>query len=204
MASDIGLVSDFDFHPDEPYVREFRFSPGDVLRMDDAAFACEAESNGVVLRHYAFADEWFKVNVTFDRAGALVETPALTEFRSPVPPFAFNCDIATPMLRRGSAVHAVDLFLDVLVRADGQTHEVIDEDEFDAAVRSGLVSAGEADSARRGLDRLLGLIERNELLAFLERICPVGPSTAGSALPMRRTPIIDVPLIRPGHRPTWF
>jgi len=54
-----GLVSDFDFHPDEADVREFRFRQTDVLRFDDAAFVCATGSDGVVLRHYAFADEWF-------------------------------------------------------------------------------------------------------------------------------------------------
>jgi hypothetical protein len=39
-----------------------------------------------------------------------------------VPPFTFNCDIATPMVRRGDAVFAGDLWLNVLVRADGVTY----------------------------------------------------------------------------------
>lgn len=39
-------------------------------------------------------------------------------------PFTFNCDIATPLVRQGDAVLAVELFLDVLVRRDGITHEV--------------------------------------------------------------------------------
>ena len=40
--------------------------------------------------------------------------------------FAFNCDIATPMRRGDAAVFAVDLFADVLVRADSITYQVCD------------------------------------------------------------------------------
>ena len=42
--------------------------------MDDVAFISESRIGDVVLRHYAFVGEWFKVNVTFDPAGiALME-----------------------------------------------------------------------------------------------------------------------------------
>lgn len=199
--SPVDQVSDFDFHPDEPYVREFRLPPHNVLRLDGSAFVCESESEGVVLRHYAFADEWFKVNLTLDRAGAPVETPALEGIR---PPFAFNCDVATPMLSTPSAVYAVDLFLDVLVRADGFAHEVVDLDEFEAATAAGLLSSAEAAGARSGVERLGGIIARGALLALLDDAWPVGPSAAGPALPMRRVPVVSIPLVQRGHRPTWF
>jgi hypothetical protein len=171
------LVSDFDFHPDEPYVRQFRVPRRDALRWDASVFVCEAAHDDVVLRHYAFADEWFKVNVTFDRHGELVETPADHDVAQP---FAFNCDIATPMLSEPFAVYGVDLFLDVLVRVDGSTYDIVDEDEFAHAVDSGLLSAGEVAGARRGLERLVQLITRDELVGFLESACPFGPSTARS------------------------
>lgn len=76
-----------------------------------------------------------------------------------MPPFAFNCDIATPMLRRGDAVLAVDLFLDVLVRSDGVTHEAHDQPQFDDAIRRGWVSEREAAGARGGLAELTDLIK---------------------------------------------
>lgn len=195
----IDLVSDFDFHPDEPYVREFRLPRRDVLRMDGSTFVCESEMDGVVLRHYAFADEWFKVNVTCDRTGALVETPAMHG----ISPFALNCDIATPMLWARAAVHAVDLFIDVLVGADGLAHEVVDLDEFEAAIAAGLLSPAEAAGARSGLDRLVGIIARGELLDVLDDAWPLGPSTAGPSMPMRRVAVADVPLVQPRRRPTW-
>jgi predicted RNA-binding protein associated with RNAse of E/G family len=195
-----GLVSDFDFHPDELYVRQFRVRPGDVLRRDAAAFVSEVESDGVVLRHYAFAGEWFKVNVTFDRAGSLVDTPAEEGVRRP---FAFNCDIATPMLTQPDGVYAVDLFLDVLVGADARTFDVVDADEFEEAIAAELLSPHEVEGARRGLRRLIGLIERGEFVDFLEAACPFGASTAGPALPILRVPIADGPFLGPGVRPTW-
>jgi hypothetical protein len=96
MESAQDLFSDFDFHPDEQYVRQFRVPAAGVLRLDENVFVSEAESDGIVLRHYAFADEWFKVNVTIDRAGEVVE-PELSP-PAIVKSVAYNCDIATPML----------------------------------------------------------------------------------------------------------
>jgi hypothetical protein len=138
MESQPGLVS----------VRQFRVPPGGVLRLDEEAFVSEAESDGIVLRHYAFRDEWFKINVTVDRAGTVVEPEISTP--TIVKSFAYNCDIATPMQLGSEAVYATDLFLDVLVRKDGVSHEVVDLDEFDQAVANGLVSEKEAGHARSG------------------------------------------------------
>jgi predicted RNA-binding protein associated with RNAse of E/G family len=118
------------------------------LRLDEEAFVSEAESDGIVLRHYAFRDEWFKINVTVDRAGTVVEPEISTP--TIVKSFAYNCDIATPMQLGSEAVYATDLFLDVLVRKDGVSHEVVDLDEFDQAVANGLVSEKEAGHARSG------------------------------------------------------
>lgn len=104
------VLRDHDFHPDEPTVRVFRTPPAGVLRFDDEVLVFAVRYGDRVLRHYAFADRWFKVNVTSDLDGRLVETGDLQ--------FAFNCDVATPMERDGDAVYAVDLFTDVLVRTD--------------------------------------------------------------------------------------
>lgn len=88
------------------------------------------------MRHHAWRDHWFKINCTTDLCGGFVETTAPDD----VPPFTFNCDIATPMVRRGDRVFAVDLWLDVLVRGDGVTHGVHDHDDFDGALRRGWLS----------------------------------------------------------------
>jgi hypothetical protein len=193
------LVRDFDYHPYEPHVRQFRVPRGDVLRLDAQAYVCDALFDDVVLRHYAFRDEWFKINVTLDRSGKVVETR-----RGPGhPPFSFNCDVATPMATSAHAVYAVDLYADVLVEVDGVRHRVQDVAELQEAAAGGLVSAYELHSARRGLDRLLSLIENGELVSFLNDVCPFGASGAGPALPMARVPLAEVPELQPRHRPTW-
>lgn len=197
MTSD--LVSDFDYHPYEPHVRQFRVPRGNVLRFDAEAYVCDALFDEVVLRHFAFRDEWFKINVTLDRAGRLVETPAGPDH----PAFAFNCDVATPMVTRGNAVLAADLYADVLVEADGVSHRVQDVPDLEQAAAGGLLSQHELHNAYRGLDRLLGLVTNGELVSFLDAICPFGPSGAGPALPMLRVPLADVPELQPRHRPTW-
>src|SRR5207244_2718094 len=51
--------------------------------------------------------------------------------------FSFNCDIATPMVCQENSVFAVDMWIDVLVRADGLTCCVGDEDEFADAIARG-------------------------------------------------------------------
>lgn len=113
---------------------------GGVAR--SAVAGCDHE---VVLRHYSFADRWFKVNVTTDHRGALIETGDAAN-RS-----AFNCDIATPMERDGDETFAVDLFVDVLVGGDLGSVRVGDEDELEKAFDLGLVSAAEyAGRTRRG------------------------------------------------------
>jgi hypothetical protein len=91
-----------------------------VLRFDDEVFVAQVRYGDVVVRHYAWRDHWFKINCTTDLRSRLIETTAPDD----VPPLAFNCDIATPMVRDGDAVFAVDLWLDVLVRGDGVTHGV--------------------------------------------------------------------------------
>ena len=52
----------------------------------------DTHGTDVVLWHHAFADEWFKLNATFNLAGELIHTGDEG--------FAVNCDVATPMVRR--------------------------------------------------------------------------------------------------------
>jgi hypothetical protein len=150
-----------------------------VLRLDDDAFVAEVRYDEIVVRHYAFADRWFKINCTTDLERRLVETKAPED----VPPFAFNCDIATPMLRRGRSVFAVDLWLDVLVRLDGVTFGVYDWDEFAAALQHGWLSEREATAARAGLRDLVELIER-----VISSRCSLTCSRSRSVPRLRRFP----------------
>ncbi len=117
----------------------------------------EAVYDRVVLRHYAFADHWFKVNVTTDLSGRLTETGDDNHR------FAFNCDIATPMEREEGSTFGVDLFTDVLVREDATSYAIVDEDEFGEMLGRGVVSPAEGRGARSGLRELLELIDFSEL-----------------------------------------
>jgi len=193
------VIHDFDFHPGEPHVRIFSTPRSGVLRWDECAVVVEGLYGDVVLRHYAFRKEWFKVNVTTDRVGRIVETPTTSN----APAFAFNCDVATPMIQDGDTVLAVDLFADVLVRADGTTFETVDQADFDAALSNGLISASEHRHGTEGLARLMELIQGNVLIPFLTEVCPFGPSSAWPAPPMTLVPLAGVPLLQPGLRSTW-
>ena len=194
-----GAVRDFDFHPDEDDVRVFVTEPGGVLRLGDDVYVSAGCYGDVILWHYAFARHWFKVNLTTDLDGRIVDTGG----DEPGSRFAFNCDIATPMRRRDTAVYAVDLFADVLVHADGVTYRVCDLEEFQQAHGRGFILPGEARGAQRGLAELTGIIERGELAAFLRQACPVGPLNPPTASPADRTPLTHVPLLSEENRATW-
>ena len=185
------ILRDFDFHPDEDEVRVFVTGPGGILRFSDDVCVYAARYDDVVLWHYAFARHWFKVNLTTDLTGRIVETGG----PEPGLRFAFNCDIATPMRRHGRTVYAVDLFADLLVRADGVRYRVGDLDEFGQARRDGLILPGEALGAERGLAELTAVIERGELLAFLAQAVPIGPLRPPAAMPVDRVPVARVPLL---------
>jgi hypothetical protein len=192
------MIRDYDFHPPDD-LRLFPMPAPGVLRLDDRAFVAVVRYGDVVVWHYAFGDHWFKVNATTDLEGRPVETTA----PEAVPPFTFNCDISTPLLRRADAVLAVDLWLDVLVRRDGRTYGVYDQQEFGDAVRRGWLSEREATGARAGLAELVGLIEAGRLLEFLAEAHPFGRVQAPQAPAMRSVPLHQVPLLRPGARPWW-
>ena len=141
-------MRDFDFHPPEETIRTF-VVPDDAIVLNDEttcisqtrqpdAFADDGRE--LVLRHHAFGNEWFKLNAAFDLDGKLIQ---------PGPPetaFAVNCDIATPMVRLGSDISAVDLFLDVLIKTDG-SYRVADRDEFDQAAHPAVATAPPVSSS---------------------------------------------------------
>ena len=176
-------------------MRIFRtHSPG-VLRLDDDVAISEAVYDRVVLRHYAFAGHWFKVNVTTGLSGRLTETGDGTRR------FAVNCDIATPMEREGDSTFGVDLFTDVLVRQDAMSYVITGQDEFGEMLGRGVISAAEGRGAERGLRELLELIEVGRLLRWLGELAPFGPCQPPRARPMRRGPVPGP--LHPGARRTW-
>lgn len=184
---------DHDFHPDETDVRIFVNPPDGILRRDDSVVVTEAHHGDFVLRHYAFPDRWFKINMTTDLGGR----PAVHADDG----FAFNCDIATPMHVDGVNIHAADLFLDVLVDPDGRSFVVTDRDEFTEAIGAGLVSRREAVAAEAHLGDLLAMIQGGELIRWLDAQCAFAPSPAPPALPIARGPI--TPNVAAGTRPSW-
>jgi hypothetical protein len=108
------------------------------------------------------------------------------------------------MLRGDDAVYAVDLWLDVLVRSDGVTHGVYDQDEFDDALERGWLSDREATAARSGLRDLLELIGAGGFVGFLDDIHHFGPTSAPPAPDMRRVQPSEVEgILAPGIRPSW-
>jgi predicted RNA-binding protein associated with RNAse of E/G family len=189
------MLLDHDFHPDEDSVRVFTTPPPGVVLFDDEVAVTEVGYDGVILRHYAFAKHWFKVNVTTDRHGGLIETG------DAVHPFAFNCDITTPMERDGNSTFAVDLFIDVLIRRDLSSFYVGDEDEFEQMAERDLMSAAEQRAAKTALSELLALIEGKRLLPWLNDLVPFGPCDPPAAPPMERREIPH--RMKPFLRSTW-
>jgi hypothetical protein len=197
-------VRDFDFHPGEQTIRTFGIPDDGVLINDDNICVTQTRQpnafdpldDDLVLRHHAFDDEWFKLNATYDLAGNLIQPGP------PDKPFAVNCDIATPMVRIGDDVAAVDLFLDVLVDTNG-TYRIVDQDEFDQAIAAGLISPSEARGAEAGLARLVQWIESGRLMSLLTEAPAPHTALAPAPLPFERTPIELVPTVAPHTRPTW-
>jgi hypothetical protein len=171
-----------------------------VLRFSNDVYVCAARYGDVVLWHYAFAWHWFKINLTTDLAGQIVETGG----DEPSGRFAFNCDIATPMRRHDNAVLAVDLFADVLVRADAASYSVCDLDELGQARRDGLILPAEARGAARGLAELADNVERGDLLAFVSRAFPIGPLQPPAAAAVGHVPLSQVPLLDLDSRAAWL
>jgi hypothetical protein len=198
MGYAVETIDDYDFHPPND-LRRFRVPIVGVRHLDDTAFVADVRYGDVVLRHYAFADRWYKINITTDLDGELIETAGSGD----VPAFAFNCDIATPMVRDTRSVLAVDLWLDVLVGADGVTCDVRDEDDFAAAIEHGWLSEREAAGALAGLRELLELTERNQLVSMLTAVCPFGVGRVPAALPADTVPTSTVPQLHPFVRMSW-
>jgi hypothetical protein len=119
------VLSHFYFHPDNATVRSFQTPTSGVMRLEDGIAVTDAIHGDVVLRHYSFADHWFKINITTDHTSDLVETGDARVA------LALNCDIATPMEREDDSTHAVDVLIDVLVRADASSYLIGDQDKFE-------------------------------------------------------------------------
>lgn len=151
-----------------------------------------------ILRHYSFGRRWFEVNCSFDLDGRLVTEPGPIDW-------AFNCDICTPHFISGPDLYNMDLWLDVLVAPDGRLHRVIDEDDFAEAVRQGWPTETEREGVRAGLAELLGIIQSEGLVSFLNRVCPFADvANCDRQPPMERRPVAGFPMLHPDRRHRFF
>jgi predicted RNA-binding protein associated with RNAse of E/G family len=66
----------------------------------------------------------------------------------------YYCDIMMPVTRNSDQFEIVDLFLDLWVSPDG-SYEIQDEDEFEDALKEGIISTELAEKARNALDDLI-------------------------------------------------
>ena len=196
MSANERMIGHIEFRPPDD-LRLYEIPESGVLRLDDEVLVAEVAVGEVVVRHYGFATRWLAVNVTTDHSGRLVESPS-DNF-----PFALKCHLATPMRREANTCWQTDLWLDVLVSADGRRHLVEDEDEFAEARVRELLSERESSGASEGLKDVLDLVRTETLLDLLAAVCPFGPSSPPSARPFRRLDRADYPELLPGVRPTW-
>jgi hypothetical protein len=192
----VSLCYQVDFHPPDD-VRVFAVPVDAIRRWDSIAFVLDVRIGELMLRHYAFAEHWFAVNCTLDLDGRFVVEHASFDF-------TFNCDIITPAFNIGRNVYGVDLALDVLVGPDGRTHRVIDEDDFEEACAQGWLTAEEQRGARQGLEDLLGIIDGEGLVPFLDRVVPFADVRPRMLPPMVKRHPADVPILAPTTRGQHF
>jgi hypothetical protein len=107
------------------------------------------------------------------------------------------------MLFCDNAAYAVDLELDVMVKADARTYDVVDLTDFEESATKELISPGEVHGALAGLAELIELIERGTLMSMLASAWPPGPPGTAPPVRMREVPLADVPHLQPGKRLTW-
>lgn len=172
-----------------------------IRRWDDIALVYDVRiGEEFLLRHYAFYDRWFAVNVAMNRRGEFV-----IETRRDGIKWCFNCDIAAPLYSVGQdAAYTVDLEVDVLAETDGRTHVVMDEDDFARSIAAGWIDTHEAAGARAGLADLLAIIHSDDgLLGFLQSACPLENAEEGAPLqppPRMLWSLDDAPLLKPDVR----
>lgn len=66
----------------------------------------------------------------------------------------YYCDIILPVERTPDKFEIVDLILDLWVTPDG-VYEIQDEDEFETALKNGIIDTALADKARNALNNLI-------------------------------------------------
>ena len=118
-------------------------------------------------RYYGFLDRWLSVYATFG-----IDDLEPTGHPGDDFPFAFNCDITVPHYVVGDSIYTTDLHLDVLVLADGTTHELKDVDEFERAYDDGLFGRTWYEGAKLEAERVIGEATTGRFIEMLHDAAP--------------------------------
>jgi len=94
-----------------------------------------------------YRKEWFDVAKVFRPVGTFT---------------GYYADINTPSELVDDGYKTKDLFLDLWVSSDRSSITVLDEDEFEDALRNGWITQGEANRAREELVKLIKLFDKGE------------------------------------------
>lgn len=179
--------------PDE--VRLFQYLAPPIYDGEDAlVFDGQASpSMSTYARSYLFRQRWLEIFVTFDAELRLLPDPD-----DPFP-FVCNCDLTTPYLVRGTDGYTIDLFLDVLVAADGRTYQIRDREEFEEAATTGSIPLSWYQAVQRDLAWLINLLDTNQFLPMLQHMAAFPtqhPHTALSTLERYAQPATAFPDLR--------
>jgi predicted RNA-binding protein associated with RNAse of E/G family len=92
---------------------------------------------------FVFNGKWHDLGKIYRPSGQLV---------------GYYCDIIRPMVQTDQGLKIDDLFLDLWISPDGR-YRILDEDEFEEAVKLGWIDPKTADRAERELKKLKEKIE---------------------------------------------
>jgi len=127
--------------------------------------------SGFLAIWFVYRERWYDVGKFYDRAGKWV---------------GYYCDIIKPLgrlLRTPAKTSMItDLFLDLWITPEGR-FVVLDEDEFENALKQGTLSKTIANQARRQMDSLIRATRGGK---FPPTICSKG-ETSLSVLPFNMT-----------------
>ncbi|EJV74908.1 DUF402 domain-containing protein [Bacillus thuringiensis] len=149
--------------PREVRVFEVESSNIKLWNEEVIVFDVKVKDSNTILRSYSFYKEWFEINCSFDLNGNLLpeEGPII---------WSFNCDISSPCFSKNNNVYNIDLEYDVLVNANGKDFIIVDEDDFEEAVKKKYLSQVEQNGALIGLKNLLNIIKNQNLATYLNDI----------------------------------
>jgi len=182
--------------PDQ--VRVFNIPKQSIRLWNEKILVYDLKCGELILRHYSFYDKWLEINCTLDLKSNFVTEKGPIEW-------CFNCDICTPLFSIKNNFYNVDLFIDVLVGSDGKEHIVKDQDAFNHAIAKEWIANEEIKGAKRGLEKLLEIINRKELIIFLDRLYPFKKiDECGKSSPYRIEKLKEFPYLTKEIRLKYF